>query len=78
LKLNAGIESLARGDLITAEKQLRNAIALAPDASRAHRGLAEVLRKRGQPAAADRELREAENLESKSVSVLPSALPRGQ
>ncbi len=76
--LTAGLQSFARGDLPAAERQFRQAIAAAPDAAKAHRGLADVLRKRGQIAAADRELRAAENLEAKASSPFPNGLTRGQ
>jgi Tfp pilus assembly protein PilF len=76
--INTGYDQLARGDLAAAEQHFRTAIAKVPDISKAHRGLAEVLRKKGQAPAANRELRLAEELEAKGGAVSAGSLVRGR
>jgi Tfp pilus assembly protein PilF len=64
-RVNTGYDHLTKGDLPGAEQQFLQAIEKAPEMAKAHQGLADVLRKRGQLAAADRELRLAEELLAK-------------
>ena len=65
LSVNIGYDHLSKGDLPGAEQQFRRAIEKAPEMAKAHQGLADVLRKRGQLSTADRELRLAEELQTK-------------
>jgi Tfp pilus assembly protein PilF len=76
--VNIGYDQLTRGSLAAAEQHFRSAIARVPDMSKAHRGLAEVLRKKGQTAAANRELRLAGELEARGAAVSAGSFVRGR